>query len=386
MASTYYNSSGKEVADGEIAYASDLNDINTSVDTAFQQVELAIDTISTNQSYYSDLAESWASEAEDVEVTTGKYSALHWAAKAEDDATQTAADRVQTGLDKVATAADRVQTGQDKVATAADRVQTGLDKVATAADRVQTGLDRTAAAGSASDASDSADAAAASAALFPTLGASDQGKFLRVATPYTNGLEAAVVDLSAYAPLNSPTLTGTPAAPTAVAGTNTTQVATTAFVTAAVTASVHEPYDVMHIQDRKTSGTAGGSSSAATTHIRTLNTKVTDEITGSGLSSNRITLPAGTYEINIMCPVAGAVGANKARLYNYSESNYILEGSSGSGANGYALLQGVFTIAAEKVFEVRHYITSAVATFGLGAAVSQGDEVYTDVFIKRRKW
>lgn len=39
------------------------------------------------------------------------------------------------------------------------------------------------------------------------------------------------------APLASPTFTGTPAAPTATAGTNTTQIATTAFVTAAVVAS-----------------------------------------------------------------------------------------------------------------------------------------------------
>jgi hypothetical protein len=38
---------------------------------------------------------------------------------------------------------------------------------------------------------------------------------------------------STYAPLASPTLTGTPAAPTAAAGTNTTQIATTAFVTTA---------------------------------------------------------------------------------------------------------------------------------------------------------
>jgi hypothetical protein len=37
-------------------------------------------------------------------------------------------------------------------------------------------------------------------------------------------------DLSAKAPLTSPTFTGTPAAPTASAGTNTTQIATTAFV------------------------------------------------------------------------------------------------------------------------------------------------------------
>lgn len=44
-------------------------------------------------------------------------------------------------------------------------------------------------------------------------------------------------DLAAKAPSNSPTLTGTPTAPTASAGTNTTQIATTAFVQAAVQAS-----------------------------------------------------------------------------------------------------------------------------------------------------
>lgn len=43
---------------------------------------------------------------------------------------------------------------------------------------------------------------------------------------------------ASYAPLASPTLTGTPAAPTATAGTNTTQLATTAFVTGAVGAYV----------------------------------------------------------------------------------------------------------------------------------------------------
>jgi hypothetical protein len=40
--------------------------------------------------------------------------------------------------------------------------------------------------------------------------------------------------LASYAPLASPVFTGVPIAPTAVAGTNTTQLATTAFVTAAV--------------------------------------------------------------------------------------------------------------------------------------------------------
>lgn len=48
-----------------------------------------------------------------------------------------------------------------------------------------------------------------------------------------DGLQAA---LDAKAPLASPAMTGTPSAPTAIAGTNTTQVATTAFVQAAIVA------------------------------------------------------------------------------------------------------------------------------------------------------
>lgn len=43
-----------------------------------------------------------------------------------------------------------------------------------------------------------------------------------------------VSDLALKAPLASPTFTGTPAAPTATGGTNTTQIATTAFVTSAI--------------------------------------------------------------------------------------------------------------------------------------------------------
>ena len=68
----------------------------------------------------------------------------------------TAADRVQTGQDRVATAADRIQTGLD-------RTQTGQDRVAATADRVQTGQDRVATAGSAVQAATSANNAATSA-------------------------------------------------------------------------------------------------------------------------------------------------------------------------------------------------------------------------------
>lgn len=227
MASTYYDSAGKEVVDGDVAYASDLNDINTAVNTAFEQVETDIGTLGSNQSYYADLAEQWATEAEDVEVEPGKYSAYNWAQKADDDATATAADRVQTGLDR--TAASNSASSASASALAASNSATAASNSATTA----LGHANTAA-GHASDASDSADAAAASAALFPTFGAGDQGKYLKVGTPYTNGIITSTLDLSSYAPLNSPALIGIPTAPTAAAGTDTTQLATTEFVTSAI--------------------------------------------------------------------------------------------------------------------------------------------------------
>ena len=60
----------------------------------------------------------------------------------------------------------------------------------------------------------------------------NNGKYLT-----TDGSTAswATLSLSSYATISSPTFTGTPLAPTATAGTNTTQIATTAFVSTAVT-------------------------------------------------------------------------------------------------------------------------------------------------------
>lgn len=57
---------------------------------------------------------------------------------------------------------------------------------------------------------------------------------------YLSGVTSALqMQINAKAPLASPTFTGTPAAPTAAAATNTTQVATTAFVVAEIAAAPH---------------------------------------------------------------------------------------------------------------------------------------------------
>ena len=63
------------------------------------------------------------------------------------------------------------------------------------------------------------------------------GKIKADALIHDNGgsdVEVTVASIASKASLASPTFTGTPAAPTAASGTNTTQIATTAFVAAAV--------------------------------------------------------------------------------------------------------------------------------------------------------
>lgn len=74
--------------------------------------------------------------------------------------------------------------------------------------------------------------------------------------------------LDLKAPLASPALTGTPTAPTASGGTNTTQVATTAFVTAAVAAAVAA--DTPKILVLAAAASVPGGTPAGTVIIRTV--------------------------------------------------------------------------------------------------------------------
>jgi hypothetical protein len=62
---------------------------------------------------------------------------------------------------------------------------------------------------------------------------------------YNSGTQNISIDLSAYAPLASPALTGNPTAPTPTAGDNDTSIATTAFVTGAISTATaaYQPLD-----------------------------------------------------------------------------------------------------------------------------------------------
>ena len=142
------------------------------------------------------------------------------------------------------------------------------------------------------------------------------------------------------------------------------------------------------VSDTKAKGTNAGASVTAGWQIRTLNTEDSDPDGICTLSSNQITLDAGTYECSISAP-ANAVDQHRVVLWNATDSSLILVGSSAFMLNTLnmttrSVLKGRFTIGASKALEVRHYTTTLVATFGLGVASNNNDpggaalsEVYT---------
>ena len=146
----------------------------------------------------------------------------------------------------------------------------------------------------------------------------------------------------------------------------------------------------MHVRDEKAQGTDAGSSLAGV-NIRVLNTVVSNTISGASLSSNRVTLPAGSYLIKGRAP---AIKANdhKGYLYNVTASSLAITGSTAWHNNSSFMAQtdthltGIVTISGTTVFEFRHLIQSALATEGLGIgtySAAAGVEVFAELLITK---
>ena len=112
--------------------------------------------------------------------------------------------------------------------------------------------------------------------------------------------------LAAKAPLVDPALTGTPTAPTAASGTNSTQIATTAFVQAAVGSSSSSPLSISYTPDVKYARlelTANQSITSTTNTVVNFNTRSVDSSTNnlltSTLGSGKFIIPAGVSKVRL---------------------------------------------------------------------------------------
>lgn len=139
------------------------------------------------------------------------------------------------------------------------------------------------------------------------------------------------------------------------------------------------------LKDVKASGTDGGTFTSGAWQTRDLNT-VENPQSWLSLSSNQFTLQPGTYEIEAFAPASGT-GYHKAKLRNITDSTDVIIGES-SWADGTSssssIVCGVFTIIAQKTFEIQHRATGTQVTNGFGGASSFSvNEVYTQVKLRK---
>lgn len=143
----------------------------------------------------------------------------------------------------------------------------------------------------------------------------------------------------------------------------------------------------MHVRDQRALGVSS-TNSTTTWSVRELNTVVHNGIAGASLSSNAVTLPAGTYRVSARGPIR-RTGYAKLRLWNATDGSLIIEGpteytiNSSDYAYHIVLVEGVVTLADTKAIEVQQ-ISAVVATGGHGAAGALGAaEIFTEIFIER---
>ena len=135
--------------------------------------------------------------------------------------------------------------------------------------------------------------------------------------------------------------------------------------------------------------TNGGTFTSGAWRTRDLNTTVFNNITSCSLSSNQISLPAGTYIINAQAP-AFDISQGQARLYNITDSSVAIQGASTycaagtSDATAPALVLGAFTIAGTKTFELQHRAGETQASNGFGVDTGFGvNNVYSQITITK---
>jgi len=152
------------------------------------------------------------------------------------------------------------------------------------------------------------------------------------------------------------------------------------------------------VEDQKTSGTGGGTATAGAWTTRTLNTLYRNANSLASLSSNKVTLPVGTYYITARAPF-WYVGNDTAddgfrlRLFNVTDNTTerlgfntgAHTGSSPDRPNSIdATLTAILTVSgSSKEYRLDYYINNLRQsnTRNLGVENNLGTEIYTSMSI-----
>jgi len=138
---------------------------------------------------------------------------------------------------------------------------------------------------------------------------------------------------------------------------------------------------------RAAAGTDGGDATSGARRALPLNNVIVDTIAGASLSSNQITLPAGTYRVRA---VSTFYRTNHTRIYleDVDSPTTLVESLSmfvrdQDFVNLAIPLDGRFTLAAEKTIELQYETQKTVTGNGLGTETSSNLTVAPDYEIYR---
>lgn len=144
---------------------------------------------------------------------------------------------------------------------------------------------------------------------------------------------------------------------------------------------------LFHTQHTATAGTNGGGQTSGSYATRTMNTSVTNEISGASLSGNQLTnLPAGTYWMEVEASF-GACDLCKIKLRNITDGSDVIIGRSCDAPagqdNSTATLAGRFTLAGTKTLAIQGRVGTTNSTTGWGTACNFGD---TEIYMDSKLW
>lgn len=139
------------------------------------------------------------------------------------------------------------------------------------------------------------------------------------------------------------------------------------------------------LHEQQPQNTAGGTFTAGAWQTRALNTVIRNVIAGASLSSNILTLPAGTYCIEWAAPAVFCNG-HMSRIFNVTDSVAIVPNSASQSisiATVASVSEGkvVFTIAATKQVRLEHFCITTAATTGFGIATNIATEIYSRLYV-----
>lgn len=126
----------------------------------------------------------------------------------------------------------------------------------------------------------------------------------------------------------------------------------------------------LHVRHDGAAGAGGGTATSGAWRTRTINTVVENKIPGASLASNRVTLPAGQYQVSGEQKFR-KIDDFKTRLYDVTNSALLVAGRSvfAHGASDYmvdAPIEGRFSLAGTAEIELQYYCLTTFSTSGMG--------------------